>query len=61
VNGYVFMITNNGHVVIHPDWRPEVTVHSQSLYYNINVAITLAKHSSINFVAPIVCSVVLKM
>ncbi|XP_021933890.1 voltage-dependent calcium channel subunit alpha-2/delta-3-like isoform X3 [Zootermopsis nevadensis] len=23
VNGFVFMITNNGHVVIHPNWRPE--------------------------------------
>ena len=25
VNGHVFIVTNNGHLLIHPELRPEVT------------------------------------
>lgn len=32
VNGYAFIVTNNGYILTHPDLRPVVRYFSQPLY-----------------------------
>lgn len=37
VNGYSFIVDNNGHVLYHPDLRPLVRLHNRNHPNNLNV------------------------